>query len=83
MEMKRCCEKDWKNDKRYASNFFNIYILWYWCFKIGSIPIYHTCRQGQYNLLWAGLKRICRLWGATCLSKSCNSIKLTVEKWDK
>ena len=27
MEMKRCCEKDWKNDKRYASDFFNIYIL--------------------------------------------------------
>lgn len=27
MEMKRCCETDWKNDKRYASDFFNIYIL--------------------------------------------------------
>lgn len=27
MEMKRCCEADWKNDKRYASDFFNIYIL--------------------------------------------------------
>ena len=27
MEMKRCCENDWKNENRYASDFFNIYIL--------------------------------------------------------
>ena len=27
MEMKRCCENDEKNDDRYASDFFNIYIL--------------------------------------------------------
>ena len=27
MAMKRCCEDDWKNENRYASDFFNIYIL--------------------------------------------------------
>ena len=32
MYMRRCCLEDEKNNKRYASDFFNIYILWYWCF---------------------------------------------------
>ena len=27
MRMKRMCELDWKNKKRYCSDFFNIYIL--------------------------------------------------------
>ena len=27
MKMKRYCENDWKNKNRYASDFFNIYIL--------------------------------------------------------
>ena len=27
MKMKQCCEDDWGNENRYASDFFNIYIL--------------------------------------------------------